>query len=261
MPPLRSIAWSTRSRGRIPRKPGDERPVRVAGSIYFPELTMTSNSRLLLGALVAALATVAAPSRAQVRITEVAPWASGNAPYASDWFELTNMGAVSVDISGWKMDDNSFSFSSAVALTGITRIAPGESVIFTETATRASFLGSWFGAHPPAGIQVGNYTGAGVGLSTGGDGVGIFDGQGVLQARLSFGASDNVAPYQSFDNAAGLNDVVVSTLSVAGVHGAFAASTGSQIGSIAAVPEPDTYALLLAGLGIVGTFVRRRAHA
>ena len=53
-------------------------------------------------------------------------WASGNAPYAADWFELTNKGAVPVNITGWKVDDDSNAFASALPLTGITEIAPGE---------------------------------------------------------------------------------------------------------------------------------------
>ena len=57
-------------------------------------------------------------------------------------------------------------------MVGITTIAPGESVIFMETtdatlaAKKAAFLSLWFGANPPANLQVGNYSGSGVGLST-----------------------------------------------------------------------------------------------
>ena len=51
-------------------------------------------------------------------ITEVSPWSSGNSPYAADWFELTNTGAKAIDLTGWRMDDNSASFASSVALTG-----------------------------------------------------------------------------------------------------------------------------------------------
>ena len=68
-----------------------------------------------------------------------------------------------MDITGWKMDDNSESFAAAVPLNGITSIAPGESVIFIETANlagaRTTFLNTWFGANPPAGLQIGSYTG------------------------------------------------------------------------------------------------------
>lgn len=73
-------------------------------------------SKPLVG-LIAAL--IAGSAAADIRITEVAPWASGNSPYAGDWFELTNTGSSAVSISGWKVDDSSNSFNSAIALSGL----------------------------------------------------------------------------------------------------------------------------------------------
>lgn len=215
----------------------------------------------LLGA-VAVLLAFSAPAYAQVRITEVAAWGSGNAPYATDWFELTNTGASAVSVSGWQMDDGSAG-SAKVALTGIGSIAAGESVIFTENAATASFLSSWFGASVPAGIQVGNYTGGGVGLSTSGDAVYVFDAGGALQAQVSFGASGGVAPFRTFDNTAGLDGAAIGQLSVAGVNTAFLAADGLEVGSpgsVGAVPEPSVYALMLAGLACVGAVARKRTR-
>ncbi len=67
------------------------------------------------------------------------------------------------------MDDNSNSFGAAVALNGITSIAAGESVIFIESDAPGTvvpaFKTLWFGANPPPGLQIGTYTGSGVGLS------------------------------------------------------------------------------------------------
>lgn len=213
--------------------------------------------------MLAILSLITVQANAAVLITEVAPWGSGNAPYATDWFELTNTGSSVVNISGWKMDDNSNSFGSATSLTGITSIGAGESVIFTESAATASFLSTWFGTKVPAGLQIGNYTGAGVGLSATADAVNIYNASGVLQANVTFAASDATAPYQTFDNAAGLNNAAISTLSVVGVNGAFVASNDvSEIGSpgriAAAVPEADSYAMLLVGLGLMGFISRRR---
>lgn len=226
-----------------------------------------SINRLVLAAVVtASLAGAALPAFSQtVRITEVAPW--GNTfglAYAADWFELTNTGSDSVNITGWKMDDNSNAFGSSVALNGITSIAAGESVIFLETASPttvgASFLSTWFGTN--GGPRIGSYTGGGVGLSTGGDAVNIFDGSGALQAKVTFGASDATSPYQTFDNAAGLNNAAITLLSESGVNGAFiAANDTAEIGSpglIAAVPGPESYAFMLAGLAVVGAIARKR---
>jgi hypothetical protein len=220
-----------------------------------------------LSLIVAAmLSSIAVQANAALLITEVAPWASGNAPlYATDWFELTNTGTSALNIAGWQMDDSS-NGSAKVALTGIASIAAGESVIFTENPNTAAFLNAWFGASVPAGLQIGNYTGAGVGLSTAGDAVNIYnsiaDGS-LLQANVTFLASDALAPYQTFDNAAGLNNAAISTLSLAGVNGAFVALNDiNEIGSpgkiAAAVPEPETYAMLLAGLGFIGFALRKR---
>lgn len=210
---------------------------------------------------------VALPAHADIRITEVAPWSSGssNSPLGADWFELTNTGTSSVDITGWKMDDSSASFASAVALVGISSIAAGESVIFIESSSDlgASFRDLWFGVGTPAGLQFGHYSGSGVGLSTGGDGVNIFNAAGIIQASVSFGTSPT-SPFPTFDNAAGLNNAAISTLSVVGTSGAFAAiGDANEIGSpgaIAAVPEPETYAMMLAGLGLIGLAARKGRH-
>jgi len=194
-----------------------------------------------------------------LRITEVAPWSSGNGPVGADWFEVTNIGARAVDVTGWKMDDSSESPAAAVPMAGITRIEPGESVIYLETssleATKATFLNTWFGASPPAGLQVGSYAGDGVGLSTGGDAVNLYDTNQVRQARVSFGLAPSTAPYGSFDNSGNLNLVNISLISAVGVNGAFAAANdANSIGSpgSSAVSGPQTFATWLALNGFSG---------
>jgi len=208
------------------------------GSSSLPLPTISTSSVAgVHGAFLSANATeTGSPgTTGKLLITEVAPWSSGSS-VAADWFELTNTGATAVDLTGWKMDDNSESPVAAVALNGITRVAPGESVIFVETATPLTtlpaFLSNWFGANPPAGMQVGSYTGSGVSLSGSGDAVNLYDGISTTpQANVSFGASPT-GPFATFDNIAGLNFASVSTLSAVGVQGAFhAVNSASQIGS------------------------------
>ena len=179
-------------------------------------------------------------------ISEVAPWASGNSSYGTDWFEVTNTGSAAINITGWKMDDNSngVPVTAQLALNGITSIAAGESVIFQESAApataKAAFIAAWFGGTAPAGSQIGSYTGSGAGLSTAGDAVNLFNASGVLQANVSFGASSPVASLASFDNAAGLNNAAISQLSVAGTNGATLVPATSAAGSFAAIGSPGT---------------------
>jgi Lamin Tail Domain len=154
------------------------------------------------------------PAVAAVAITEVAPWSSGNSPVGEDWFEVTNTGASMLDFDGWRMDDSSANFASAVPLRGVGSIAAGASAIFIESnasgsndaAVQSAFLNKWFGGAAPAGLQIGFYGGSGIGLSTGGDAVNIFDSLGVLQASVAFSDSPGAEPFASFDNPAGLND-------------------------------------------------------
>ena len=223
----------------------------------------------LIGCAVAGLI-MAQPAAAQIRITEVSPWGSGNAPYAADWFELHNFGGSAVNISGWTMDDDSNNPNSAL-LSGITTVGPDESVIFLElaaggnaTTLKNSFINTWFGGSAPLGLQVGTYTvgvAGGVGLSTGADALNIFSGTaGSLMARVAFGAADSVSPYQTFDNAGGLNNATISQLSVVGINDAFVAVNDvAEIGSPGVVPEPT--ALSIGALGLLGLIFRQRVVA
>ncbi|MEI9897709.1 MAG: lamin tail domain-containing protein [Chthoniobacter sp.] len=177
-------------------------------------------------------------------ITEVAPWSSGNSSLGVDWFEVTNIGTATVNTTGWRMDDNSNSFAASVPMTGVTSIAPGESVIFMETADlaglSAAFRSLWFGGNPPAGLQFGAYSGSGVGLSTGGDAVNLFDSAGNVITGVTFGAAPASAPFATFENKARLGSTTLpgpffSALSTSGANGAFAAN-----GDTAEIGSPGT---------------------
>jgi hypothetical protein len=196
------------------------------------------------------------PPTPSVIVSEVAPWGSGNSPYAVDWFEVTNTGTSTVDLTGWKMDDNSNLFANAVPLLGVSTLAPGKSAVFFEdtgglndATVAATFAQAWFGSSTlPSGFLIGHYGGSGVGLSTGGDSVNVFDAAGDRVTGIAVGASPSAAPFATFDNTAGLGSTTlplptVSTLSAVGVNGAFLAADGVEIGSPdGATPPPDTTA-------------------
>lgn len=205
------------------------------------------NSKIV--SMAALLLTSLAAAQAQIIISEVDPSGSGNTDYGADWFELKNTGASAVDITGWEMDDNSDSFSKAVPLTGVTSIAAGQTVVFiedtgmTDSTLNTSFINAWFGGTAPAGLTIGNYGGSGVGLSTSGDAVNIFDSLGNAVTGVTFG---NAPAGATFDNTAGLSGAI-SQASVVGVNGAFLSADGKEIGSpgdVAPVPEPSTLALV-----------------
>jgi uncharacterized protein YjiK len=181
------------------------------------------------------------PSAALV-ISEISPWSSGSSPYGADWFELTNTGTVAIDLTGFKMDDNSNAFANAVALTGVSTLAAGRSAVFVEgsAATATAFVDAWYSGVAPVGFTIGTYSGGGVGLSTGGDAVNIFDPAGNRVAGVAFGVSTTG---RTFDNTAGVNSdalplPLVSTLSTVAVNKAFLAGDGTEIGSpgLKAVP-------------------------
>ncbi len=120
-----------------------------------------------------------------LKITEVAALVERQQSGRRRLVRGDHTGNAAANIGGWKMDDSSNSFSDAVALNGISSIAAGESVIFIETSSAATvqaFVNTWFGGNLPAGLQIGTYSGGGVGLSTGGDGVNLFNASGVHQA-------------------------------------------------------------------------------
>jgi uncharacterized protein YjiK len=132
-------------------------------------------------------------------VSEVAPWSSGNSSLGADWFEVTNTGANAIDLTGWKIDDDSASFASGSALSGVTSIAPNQSVIFVDgsTATTTAFINLWFGGTAPNGFAIGTYSGPGLG--TGGDAINLFNAAGTFVTGVSFDVSPAATPFTTFE--------------------------------------------------------------
>jgi hypothetical protein len=140
----------------------------------------------LIGSLLFAGATLL---NAQIKITEA--MSSSGTGGTADWIELTNTGTSAVDITGWKVDDSSFAYATAVALNGVTNIPAGKSVIFIESAAPTTDIPAFktFWGTTLDNVEVGSYTGSGVGLGSSGDGVIVFDAAGTEINRVSFGAA------------------------------------------------------------------------
>ena len=210
-----------------------------------------------------ALVAISSSALADLRITEVMSSSAGGGSPTGDFFEVTNYGSSAVSMFGWKMDDNSFDITKAVALNGITSIGAGESVIFIESALGAavnSFKSFWGGL---TGVQVGYYSGSGTGLSSGGDGVILFNAEAAEATRVSFGAATSGKTFfWGYNAATGATDPsyngLVSSVGTIGTQVTFTSSgdtgsLGTAIGT-AAVPTPGAVALL----GLAGLVSRRR---
>ncbi|WP_418513117.1 T9SS type A sorting domain-containing protein [Corallibacter sp.] len=104
-----------------------------------------------------------------LNITEIWPGNGDGDNLTADWFEITNNGPIAWTPAsgGLYFDDESQDPASAVLISGISSIAPGESVVAIDAADTANFIAVWGGVYNLTDVQIGTYAGAG--LSGGGD--------------------------------------------------------------------------------------------
>lgn len=215
----------------------------------------------LLSALVAA-SVIVPTAHAGIVITEVMSSSGTNG--TPDWFEVTNDGSSAVSLSGWKMDDGSFNIAAAVALSGITSIGAGETVIFIESTGGAgigSFRTFWGGL---TNVQVGYYSGNGVSFGSGGDGVCLFNNLGANVNQVTFGAATTGSSFFWGWDAQGSIDpnysAVVSTVGTIGTQVGFVSADAlgniGSLGTAIAVPGPGVAAAAVLALAVRS---RRRA--
>ena len=230
---------------------------------------MKKNTRLsiLAGISVSILATLTAQAQiSTLRITEAMSNGSGTV----DWFEVTNYGLSDVSITGWKMDDSSFLSGSSVALSGVSSISSGQSVIFLESASSVADISTFrtiWGSNATS-LIIGSYTGAGVGLSSAGDGLVLFDSTGAeMTPRVTFAAATTGSSfYYSYDSTGSPStspntNAILSTASLSNGQNTYTSSgnTGSPGTAMNAVPEPQTYIIIGIGASFLLWRVRRRA--
>lgn len=206
---------------------------------------------MLTAGLAASAAFAGTAPTGPIRITEA--MSSSGAGGTVDWIELTNFSNAPVNIGGYRIDDSSFSFALSQALNGVTSIGPGESVVFIESAAGAAigdFRTFWGGL---AGVQVGYYSGSGLGLSSGGDGVSIFAADQLLIDLVNFGAATGGVSF-GYDP----KNSDFGALSVNGVFGAFVSPNAvGNVASPGTVPGPAAAGLL----GLAGLVAGRRRRA
>ncbi|TWT86197.1 hypothetical protein Mal64_39400 [Pseudobythopirellula maris] len=229
-------------------------------------------------ACLAALAAIlTSPASGEIIISEIFYNLSGSESGVTEWVEITNTGASTVDLSGWVYgDDQDASYSDP--FDAGTELAGGASAVITgqEAATFQSIWG--------AGVQVINFTvaGANTGVSLANSASAtnetpaIFDAANTLVDAVNYEGGTNGWPAgngeslyllpSGFTSAA--NDLGANWgASAAGVDGAFTALiVNPDIGNASAqdvaspgfaaiVPEPA--AALLAVLAISGLAFRR----
>ncbi len=217
---------------------------------------MKSLSSLLI---TTALVAISSSALADLRITEVMSSSAGGGSPTGDFLEITNYGSSAISMSGWKMDDNSFDITKAVALNGITSIGAGESVIFIESAAGAavnSFKTFWGGL---TGVQVGYYSGSGISFGSGGDSAILFNPAAAEATRVTFGAATaGKTFYWGYNAATGAVDPsydgLVSSVGTIGTQVTFTSSGDTGSLGTAIIPTPGAVALL----GFAGLVSRRR---
>ena len=236
----------------------------------------TKMAKFPMAAVLAAWLAASGVAQAQysdLRITEA--MSSSGTGGTVDWFEITNYGLTLVSLSGWTVDDSSYAFANSVALNGVTSIAAGESVLFLESAAGAaieSFRSFWGDLEL---VQIGYYSGSGLGLSASGDGLVLFDSAGTEETpRVSFGAATAGSTFYYSYDANGNPTTSPNTAAIVSTPGTLygqvtftSADALGNVGSpgtamVLAIPEPATGALLgLGALGLFGHLRRvRRTH-
>ena len=174
-----------------------------------------------------------------------------------DWWELTNLDDHTINLRGYRFDDGSATITSAFTFTNDILIKPGESVVFVQEINSANFavtpdvFRAWWGTNQLEGVQIVPYPDIGLGLSSGGDAINLWNPTATANsdtiASVTFSASPNPAGrtfvYDPDAPIAG----ILNVLATEGVNGAFVAEQSGDIGSPGRVVDPLIISAVRAG--------------
>jgi hypothetical protein len=215
--------------------------------------------------IAAAAALVAGAAQANVYITE---WMYQGG--SGEFVEFTNLGASPVDFAGWSYDDEK-ARPGLFLLSPFGMVQPGESVIITEQTDVDLFRLDW---SLPDSVKVIGGIGSAFGVTNNNlgrsDSILLFNASGNVVDRLTYGDNTVGGPRTQGASgqprsaaALGANDATQWVLSSIGDSFGSYQSLSGAIGTpgftvYAPIPQPQTYALLLAGLAVVGCAARGR---
>jgi hypothetical protein len=160
--------------------------------------------------------------------------AKGPDSVTSDWWELSNLGNFSVNLQGFRFDDDHDSFSDAQTITNAVSIAPGESVVLVEDLTPEQFR-AWWGTNLPASVQIITYPS--IGFSSSGDSIYLWNAAAATETdfitNAVFGSAAKGVSF-GYNFATG----IFGGLSVNGQSGAFVAAMNGDVGSPGTIIMP-----------------------
>lgn len=189
-----------------------------------------------------ASATLTVTRKPKLAVTEVMSSPAVNAEGSSlghqDWWELTNLDDFAVNLRGYRFDDSSAALATAFTVDQDVVIEPGESVIWVEDMTPEAFRRWWGEDRLPPGLKIITYSGPGLGLSSAGDAINVWNAAASENAdKVASEVFSTATQGVSFGFDPDMNQF--GELSVVGVHGAFPAAELGDIGSPGYIRNPE----------------------